>query len=196
MIRTGPNPKRRIRTAGGRSTGRAAAAPSAKKAKSRMPQHTAQWWEHEAKKRPLVRCGSCGAFFLKGHWTFVPAGAQRGLQQQARAATCPSCAAEKRGRAPDAAAGELTIRGLATAARPQALQTIAGFAARARDRNPEARVLSVDASRAAIVVRTTQNQLAVRLGKTLDRSMKGGALRITYSEDDLPLRVTWTAPKR
>lgn len=194
-MRTGPNSKKRLITRGTQNTGRAVIAISKKAREPVIERHTPQWWEMEAKKRPGVRCGSCGAVFLRDHWVFAPARVQARLQSMTRPVTCPACAAEKHRNVPSAF-GELTLRNVSLTDRPQALQLIATFAARARSRNPEARVLSVDASKAVIVVRTTQNQLAVRLGKKLNESMKGGALRIAYSDDDLAARVFWTAPSR
>lgn len=194
-MRTGPNSKKRVKTKTVRSTGRPAPARSKKARKPLIEQHTPQWWEKEGKKRGVVRCSTCGAYFLTDHWLFVPAALEKKFVKIARGATCPACASE-RAHGVAAAEGELLIRGLAAADRPLVLQTIAAYAARERTRNPEARVLSVDVRGSGVRVLTTQNHLAVRLGKKLDESRKGGKLEITYGNDDLPARAVWQAPRR
>ncbi|MEK7073454.1 MAG: hypothetical protein AAB974_03400 [Patescibacteria group bacterium] len=194
-MRTGPNSKKRLTSGTSRSTGRTGATPSQKVRKSLIERHTPQWWEKEAKKRSPVRCSTCGAFFLTDHWLFVPVALEKKFVRIARGATCPACASE-RAHGVAAAEGELIVKGLSAADRPLVLQTIAGYAARERARNPEARVLSVDVRGPNIRVLTTQNHLAVRLGKKLDESRKGGKLEISYSKDDLPARAVWQAPKR
>ncbi|TAK05560.1 hypothetical protein EPO33_00195 [Patescibacteria group bacterium] len=194
-MRTGPNSNKRIKTKTARSTGRGVTARSMKARKRLIEQHTPQWWEKEVKKRGAVRCSACGAYFLKGHWLFVPATLEKKLVRIARGATCPACASE-RTRGVTAAEGVLVIKGLAADDRPLVLQTIAAYAARERQRNSETRVLSVDMRGAEIRVLTTQNHLAVRIGKKLNESRKGGKLEISYGSDDLPARAVWRAPKR
>lgn len=194
-MRTGPNSNKRLKTKATRSTGRAVIARSTKARKPLIERHTPQWWEKEAKKSGVVRCSTCGAYFLTDHWLFVPAALAKKFVRIARGATCPACASERAHGMP-AAEGELIVKGCAAADRPLVLQTIAGYAARERARNPEARVLSVDVRGVDIRVLTTQNHLAVRIGKKLDESRKGGKLEIIYGSDDLPARVVWQAPRR
>jgi hypothetical protein len=40
-------------------------------------------------------------------------------------------------------------------------------------------------------VTTTENQLAISLGKQVDSAFKGGTLKIRFSDEDLPVRVFW-----
>ncbi len=194
-MRTGPNSSKRINTGRTARTGLRNGAVSAKARKPVIERHTPQWWEMEVKKRGTVRCSTCGAFFFGGHWMFVPAVQERLFARVARGATCPACATEHAHEG-ISAEGELLIKGLDAADRSQVLQTITGFAARERRRNPEARILSLDVRGAVMRVLTTQNHLAVRIGKKLDESRKGGTLKITYSKDDYPARAVWTAPRR
>ncbi len=194
-MRTGPNSKKRMQTDTVRSTGRGITVRSRKTRASIIGRHTPQWWETEVKKHGVARCSTCGAYYVSGHWLFMPAALEKKFARIARGATCPACASE-RAHGVSAAEGELVVKGLSAADRPLVLQTIAAYAARERSRNPEARVLSVDVHGADIRVLTTQNHLAVRLGKKLDESRKGGKLEISYGEDDLPARAVWSAPRR
>jgi hypothetical protein len=42
-----------------------------------------------------------------------------------------------------------------------------------------------------IIVYTLKNQLAVKLGKKVDQSFKGGKLDISWSKEDQPVEVKW-----
>ena len=64
---------------------------------------------------------------------------------------------------------------------------------RAMKRDPEDRVISVVVSGAKIRVLTSENQLAVAIGKQLHQARKGGKLTIIWSAQDKPVRVHWTA---
>lgn len=155
---------------------------------------TAEWWERDAKKPSGVRCSTCGSVFVGGHWHQL--GSQTKKSPHFTLTTCPACAEEKKGKGRTAWAGELTIRGIAPDDRTNVLAAIHAFGKRARSRDAEERIVSIDAAKANLVIHTNQNQTVVRLGKKLDSAFKGGKLHISYSKDDLPIRVTWQFPSR
>jgi hypothetical protein len=66
---------------------------------------------------------------------------------------------------------------------------------RAQARDPEDRIIKINDAPGGAVVTTTENQLAVSIGKQIDRARKGGKLDITWSQGDKPVRVRWTAPE-
>ena len=64
---------------------------------------------------------------------------------------------------------------------------------RAIRRDPMDRIVSVTVYGGRIRVLTSENQLAVSLGKQLHRARKRSVLTITWSAHDKPVRVHWKA---
>jgi hypothetical protein len=71
---------------------------------------------------------------------------------------------------------------------------IKNIGTRATKRNPEAQIIKIEDGGNSVRVTTTDNQLAVALGKQVDAAVKGGKLQVTWSREDAPVRVRWTAP--
>jgi hypothetical protein len=67
---------------------------------------------------------------------------------------------------------------------------------RAGRRDPEDRIIKIVDAGESVVIYTTENQLAVSIGKQIHSARKGGTLVITWSHQDKPVRVRWTAPAR
>ncbi len=192
-MRTGPNSRSRISLAQ-KKVSTAARTSGRKTRGAEAGGHMAQWWERDAKKPSGVRCSSCGSVFVGGHWHQLGSAAKK--SPHFTLTTCPACAQEKKGKGRTAWAGELTIRGMHPEQHADVLAAIHAFGKRARSRDPEERILSIDAAKANLVIHTSQNQTVVRLGKKLDSAFKGGKLDISYSKDDLPIRVVWQFPAR
>ena len=73
---------------------------------------------------------------------------------------------------------------------------IAHMGKQAEAKNVLDRVERVEAERDGIVVYTTLNQLAVRIGKNVASAHKGGKLDIRWSKGDKPVEVYWTFDKK
>jgi hypothetical protein len=65
----------------------------------------------------------------------------------------------------------------------------------AEERNILDRIERIDSDRNGMSVYTTINQLAVKIGKAVASSYKGGKLDIRWSRVDKPVEVTWTYDK-
>ncbi len=65
----------------------------------------------------------------------------------------------------------------------------------AEGRNILDRVERVDQDRNGLMVYTTINQLAVKIGKAVASAYKGGKLEIKWSREDKPVEVYWTYDK-
>lgn len=91
--------------------------------------------------------------------------------------------------------GELRISVLPAMIRGEALALIDHVGAEAERRDSKHRILKREKVGAGLRVVTSENQLAVRIGKKLRDAFKGSKLRIAYSDVDLPIRVFWEPPR-
>lgn len=163
---------------------------------------TEDWWDQGKKKLSGVKlCSRCEAVWYDGHWHNAPrlAAALKAKKPSGKAAKdvlCEECRFAAHGPASAGAAlfeGELTLDGLTDAKeKAEILATVRNAAKKAQRRDPEARIVAIDDRGSRAVVTVTENQLAAALGKAVDASHKGGKLRITWSEGNLPARVRWT----
>lgn len=109
-----------------------------------------------------------------------------------KASTCPACH-EINDHVSD---GVLHIGGAGVKPHLKEIQgLIAHMGKQAEAKNILDRVERVDAERTGIVVYTTLNQLAVKIGKAVASALKGGKLVIKWSKTDKPAEVWWTYDK-
>lgn len=154
--------------------------------------------DHEAGKHRGPRtppgprvCERCGAVYEKRRWSV--AGSMRAASLRALAApvltTCPACrmAAEHR------FGGEVRITGAYVPAHRAAIERLVrNEAARAAEDNPTATIISVDlAAPSRVIVRTTTEHLAQRIGHALHKAMHG-RVRYRFSHENKFAHVTWT----
>jgi hypothetical protein len=164
-----------------------------------------EWWDKEKRKPAgLKLCARCDAVWYDGHWHTAPnlAAALKAKTKGAKGgkeAYCEECRYAVHGPSDPKSAlfeGELTLDGLIDKAeKARVLAAVRAAAKRAQKRDPEDRIVGIDDRGERVVVTTTENQLAVALGKAVDAAFKGGRLRIVWSSDDLPARVHWSHKK-
>ncbi len=182
-------------------------ARTAKKKTSRgaVNREASHWWEHAGKKLASAQlCERCEAVWFDGHWHTAPAMAAM-LKAKKKASAkkgkgtkpvlCEECRIAVHGPAgaKDAQySGQLTLDGLEDPKeKAEILSTARNFGTKQTKRDPEARIISIDDRGKRVVITTTENQMAVGMGKAIAASHKGGTLRIAWSKDDLPARVYW-----
>ena len=146
-----------------------------------------------ASPKGLLRCTSCGAVYYDKHWhsaSLVAAGIPRSEMADA---LCQSCHERPvaNGGTPSGWGGEVTMEGVAVINRDEVLAQIRNIAKRALARDPEARLLKILEKGGKLYIYTSDNQLAVAMGKEVHASHKGGTLHITWSDEDKPVRVLW-----
>lgn len=193
-------PNRRVvtpkRTSSG-SSGARQSAPARIRKETSAQRSASSWLVLEAKKKPLRECGVCGAVFFDGHWHRLKSRAPlvwAKREGKVLLGTCEACRIEREAHGPVGAAGEVRIGAVPEPLRRDVLRTIANVGRVAVSRDPEERIISIDEVGRGYLVTTTENQLAVRIGKKLDSAWKGGKLLIRYSEEDMPITVRWTPP--
>lgn len=110
-------------------------------------------------------------------------------RKQLKFKTCPACQMKK----DKSFEGEVIINlsGKGAAAKNEILHLIKNTDDQARFRDTLDRVLWTQDSGNEIHIFTSENQLAVMIGKKLDSAFKGGKLGIKYSHQEDPIRVHW-----
>jgi hypothetical protein len=138
-------------------------------------------YRETAKLAEPTRCPQCGAVYAKGRWTWsrAPEGAQ--------VHRCPAC----RRIEDDFPGGYVTISGPFLAGhRAEILNLVKAREARASEEHPLQRIMTVDDSGAAIVVKTTDAHLARGIAMALHEAFKG-TLDMNYNRGENLLRATW-----
>ncbi len=148
-------------------------------------------------KGVVARCSNCGAIYHDKHWqsaSLVPAYV---LKEVSASALCDECAKPVGidGEKVTGYGGEVMLE----VHDPQDKIEIAGLVRnvgkRAMARNPEHRIIRMKEYDGRIMIYTTENQLAVAIGKEVDSARKGGRLSIDWADGDKYVHVRWTVPE-
>ncbi len=145
---------------------------------------------HEWKPpRDPAICSKCQAVWHKGKWSLHPA-TRREVRRWCTpiAVVCPACKSAEEGNP----TGILYLTGSFLAEkRGEILNLIRNAAYAAALKNPLERIIRIKADpRHALVVETTSEKLARRLGRAINKAC-GGALEIRFSHEDKLVRVYW-----
>jgi len=154
--------------------------------------------DHEAgRHRPLKAgtgarvCERCGAAYIKRRWTMAGTPNVESLKQLAAPARtlCPACHMAAEGQF----AGEVRLSGtFLTAHRDDIESLLHAEARRAAEDSPMARILSLTLeSPERLIVRTTTEHLAKRLGEAVHKAYHG-TVHYEFSHENKFAHVTWT----
>jgi hypothetical protein len=139
----------------------------------------------------VAACTECHALYQRRHWFFDAAAYFRETMQPAtRMVLCPACQ-KIRDRY---AEGKVTLQPSAflAAHRDEILRLIHNEEERAKGINPLERIVEISESDGAIVVTTTNEKLAQRIGRTLKHTYRG---HTSYQWSDPKfLSVAWQRP--
>lgn len=136
-------------------------------------------------KKTFMLCSLCGAIYFDKSWhhSFLDYRKKIG-DQKITVQVCPACQMI----ADRMFEGELIIARIDPARRQDLLNTITNSADRAFQRDVLCRVITKEPSGDTLRVTTTENQLAIALGKELRKAF-GGTLHITFSKQESTARV-------
>lgn len=137
-------------------------------------------------KSGLLMCERCKAVYFKKYW-------HRNLEAlnnkeaeslsvhdtSVKFTLCPACTMMKDGRYE----GRVTVVGIPAAHRDELKKLIENFGARAYERDAMHRVIDVKDSGADVIATTTENQLAVKLGKKINETFRGAKVAAKYAGD-------------
>jgi hypothetical protein len=153
----------------------------------RMARSTNVYAEREALKDGM-QCGGCGAEYRNKRWYLAETPTI--TAQTAEATAKPLCAACQRLR-DDNPAGILTMNGqYFHNHEPEILNRIRSTEAESRLKNPLGRIMTMKHEGDTLVIATTEDKLAQKLGRDLYRA-HGGALEYQWSRDQHFVRVNW-----
>jgi len=135
-------------------------------------------------------CTGCHAVFLRRHWRFdEPLYTQLARRRDTRRLTCPACKKIEDGYFE----GEVTLVSgpFLDSHRQEILNLIRNQEGRAKGEiNPLERIVAIDKDNGRLVVRTTNEKLAQRIGRELRKAYQGRTV-YRWSENNRRLRVTW-----
>ena len=157
-----------------------------------------EWWEeHVGHSSKMKLCDRCEAVYFDGFWHNAPEIAWK-LKEERGSSTehthCTECNWIVTGveGVKSGFEGQITLDCLDDPKeKGEILSTVRNFAQRATKRDPQDQIIAIEDRGNRVVITTTENQMAVGIGKAVDKAYKGGSLRIVWSEDDLPARVYW-----
>ncbi len=160
------------------------------------PRVAPYWWQHEVKgKEPLKICPRCGAVYFDEHWHTIP----NFMKIYKKMFSPPPlveelCAEDKwiaAGKDGTGWEGELILENLVSEDKKEILNLARNVAKRAFLRDPEDQIIKIEDRGGEVRITTTENQLAVSIGKQIADAFKGGKLEIIWSDEDAPARVRW-----
>ena len=138
-------------------------------------------------KSGLVVCKVCGIYFTGKRWVHsTKAKISKTEEAGTHFTVCPACRMEK----DRACEGEVVLRNISPKQKQEVLAVIRRCHAIAFARDPLERVLRVEERGKTTRVLTSENQLAVRIGRELKQAFKG-TLDIRWSRNDEPVYVVW-----
>ncbi len=134
-------------------------------------------------------CSKCQAVWRKGSWALDP-GVRREVRRWSAPAVvlCPACRSTREG----TPTGIFYLSGSFLARnRTEVLNRLRNAERAAAAKNPLERIIRIqDDSRSRVVVETTSEKLARRLGRAISKAC-GGTLEIRFSHEDRLVRVYW-----
>jgi hypothetical protein len=164
------------------------------------PRIAPSWYEMEVKKKKAIRqCSRCGAVYLDNHWHTVPdfakIYAKSLLKKEIIKELCAECKWIVGGKNKTGWEGELILENLVPEEKSEILNLTKNVGARATLRDPEDQIIKIEDFGKKMRITTTENQLAVSIGKQIASAFKGGKLEIIWSDEDAPARVRWMRKK-
>ncbi len=164
---------------------------------SHTPRIAPSWWEKEVKgKEPLRVCSRCGAVYFDEHWHTIPNFEKIYKKmlspKPVTKELCVECKWIVGGKNKTGWEGELILENLVPEEKSEMINLVRNVGARAFKRDPEDQIIKIEDMGRKVRVTTTENQLAVSIGKQIARAFKGGNLEIKWSDEDAPARVVWT----
>lgn len=162
-------------------------------------QRVPQWWQKKNLGRePVLVCERCHAVYYEEHWhSWQEAKSLADFMRRgsmAKETLCTECNYIKKGHdGVEGYEGEVLLKGLSDGEeKTEIMNLLRNVGSRATRRDPEDQIIKIEDKGDTVRVTTTENQLAVSIGKQVARAHKGGKLEIKFSAMDEVARVVWT----
>ena len=144
-------------------------------------------------KKGITMCPECHAYYYEKAWhnsldKFVGDKDEDSFSEnEVHFELCPACQMKKS----KTYEGEVVIELRDQSHREEVMNAVHNSDEQAREKNPMDRVLWVTDRGDGIHIFTSNNELAVKIGKKLDSAQKGGQLDIKYRDKEGTSRVVW-----
>ena len=146
-------------------------------------------------KKEFIICPNCESVFFDKAWHYSLEKDIKHLENRGsrfknlKFKICPACRMEK----DKTFEGELviTLSKEKLTEKNEIINVVKNSDKQARAHDPMDRVLWIEYEGNEIRVLTSENQLAVRIGKKLESAFKGGTLEIKHSHEEDVIRVFW-----
>lgn len=135
-------------------------------------------------------CSRCHAVYFGKHWQTSPKLYAEFKARGAAEILCNECRTIKQ---KDGYGGEVVLKNVAGAEKTEIMREIKNIGDRAVRRDPEDQIIKIEDKGKIVRIITTENQLALSIGRQIAASRKGGKLEIKLSKEDKPVRVVWIA---
>ncbi|EKD49957.1 MAG: hypothetical protein ACD_63C00001G0005 [uncultured bacterium] len=140
-------------------------------------------------KEPIsaLACPKCGAVFYKKRWQWNPDLLEKFEKDKDKHEICPACKTTKK----EEAEGVIHVAGFVSQEqKEEILKLVKNVGERATKRDPLDRIFTWDDKEWETTVYTTENQLAVSIGKQIKRAYNG-ELDIKWTHEGDVVRVVW-----
>ena len=146
-------------------------------------------------KKEYAICPDCNSVYFDKAWHHMLEEDAKHLKdagikfKKLRFKVCPACQMKK----DKTFEGELVIdlSGIAPHNGEEIMKIIENSDKQARDKDPMDRILWIEKEAKEIRIFTSENQLAVRMGKKLKSAIKNSTLKIAHSHEEDAMRVFW-----
>ncbi len=156
----------------------------------RRPRSKKEEQEFGPAPKEYIICSECSSVFFNKSWHHKIGEDLKHLKphKKVRLKNCPACKMKK----DKVFEGQLTITLKGNpGAEDKIMKVIKNIDEQAQEKDPMDRILWTEKEGKEIKIFTSENQLAVRMGKKLDSVFKGGTIEIRYSHKEDVARVYW-----
>jgi len=159
----------------------------------KLPREKFEEQEFGKGKKGYTLCTGCGAVYYEKSWHHKEKYADKmeEIEKEAKKSICPACAREK----DNLCEGFVTLKNVPEDKKEELLNLIKNAGERAIRNDILSRVTKIEERDGNIEICTTENQLAVSLGKQIKSAFEG-ELDINFSAQGGPARVVWAYPEK
>jgi hypothetical protein len=144
-------------------------------------------WKKEVSFAKTLICKYCNAIYENKQWKHLADLNPRHVDDLIES-VCPACHLEQN----HLSDGVVHLSGtFLKEHKKEIMGTINNLAALAEERDVLNRIERTEDTGSEITIYTTQNKLALEIGKKVADAFKGGDLDIKFSKEDMPVEVRW-----
>lgn len=154
----------------------------------RWPKSKKEEQEFGPGKKDYVICPDCDAVYFEKSWhrSFESASIKTSEDKKISFQVCPADQMRRDG----TFEGELTLKGVPAGEKKDLMNHLRNVAKQFEEKDPMDRVLKWEDKGATVRILTSENQLALTLGKAVHKASKSSSIDSSFSRAESPARVT------